>query len=457
MELKELRNYFYKHKDYVIRIREDSKDLVYYHGNKAFEILKEDDEYNYERIKLIPNIFLINDANIKQIKNDNPGISDIDLKEETIKTLSKMRNLVKDLMYIKKDANIKLKKSSSKAFDEEKVINNLNNILNTFSYDKYFKKEGDNLILKEPYPEDLTRLEYDVFYAFVRDKKNKIFKTHNGMRNGWCKPEFDIYDFKEIPISSLFINQDDELVLMKNITNTSVNKAIEQYEKVAYEEEKNYQYLFMIDENTINSKHQEFNNIIHLEQEYYNYEKGFQIPIYDGVEDKKVKRGRIDTVFLNINDKNEGEVYFIELKYNDNVLDGSNGIHKHLIDMVKVLNTNEKKFIDNLIKRVNYRFEELDINKKLESIKKINFWIVIGYEEDKKDTINNMLKEFNDAKNFKSIKKKYELPNDSKPLNEHIKELKDLDCEVHIFLDKVKDRTNKREHIGLTNELFEEI
>ena len=68
-----------------------------------------------------------------------------------------------------------------------------------------------------------------------------------------------------------------------------------------------------------------------------------------------------------------------------------------------------------------------------------------------------MLKEFNDAKNFKSIKKKYELPNDSKPLNEHIKELKDLDCEVHIFLDKVKDRTNKKEHIGLTNELFEEI
>ena len=129
MNLEELRNYFYKHKDYVIRIRENSPDIVYYHGNKAFEILKKDKKHDYERLTLIPNIFLINDATLKQIEENKK--SNIDLKEEVVKTLSKMRNLVKDLMYIKKDANIKLKKSSSKAFDEEKVINNLNNILNT--------------------------------------------------------------------------------------------------------------------------------------------------------------------------------------------------------------------------------------------------------------------------------------------------------------------------------------
>ena len=448
MNLKELRKYFYEHKDYVIRIREDSPDIVYYHGNKAFEILKKDKKNDDERLTLIPNIFLINDATLKQIEKNNPNISDEKLKEEVVNTLSKMRNSVKDLMFIKDKAKIKLKKSTSKVFDKEDVINNLDNILNSFSYAKYFKKEENSLELNKPYLEDLTSLEYDIFYAFVRDDKYKIFKSSNGMRNGWCKPDFDLYDFKKIPISNLFINQNNELVLMNDITNISINKAIEQYEQVAYEEEKNYQYLFMINEDTINNKHNDFKNIIHFEQEYYNYEQG-----YNKVDDEK---GRIDVVFLNVNDRKEGEVYLIELKYNDNVLDGSNGIHKHLIDIEKVINSNAQNFKDNIIKRVNYRFKELDINKEIESINSINFWIVIGYEEDRKDTINMMLKEFNDVKNFASIKKKYELPKGSKPLYEHIKKLKDLDCEVHIFLDKTNSRNNKNDRIRLTNEPFEE-
>ena len=447
--------YFYKHKDYVIRIRENSPDIVYYHGNKAFEILKKDKKHDYERLTLIPNIFLINDATLKQMEENKK--SNIDLKEEVVKTLSKMRESVKNLMYIKENAKIKLKKSPSKSFDKNKVQSNLDNILNTFSYDKYFIKDGNNLILNKPYSNDLTSLEYDIFYAFVRDDKNKIFKTRNGMRNGWCKPVFDLYDFKEIPISSLTINQKNELLLMGNITNSCVNKAIEQYEKVAYEEEKNYQYLFMIEEDTINSKHEKLKDAIHFEQEYYNYEKGYNKPIYDGIEDKKVKRGRIDTVFLNINDKKEGDVYFIELKYNDNVLGENNGIHEHLIDMVKVLNTNVQKFKDDLIDRVNYRFKELNIKKELESIKKINFWIVIGYEESKKETIKKILEDFNDVKNFASIKNKYKLPKNSKPIAEHIKELKNLDCDVHIFLDKTNYHDNHNDHISLTNEPFEEI
>ncbi len=448
MELKELRNYFYKHKDYVIRIRKDSPDIVYYHGNKAFVILKKDEKHDYERLTLIPNIFLINDATLKQIEKNHPNISDEELKEKVVDTLSIMRNSIKDLMFIKDNAKIKLKKSSSPSFDKEDVINNLDNILNSFSYAKYFKKEGNSLELNRSDLEDLTSLEYDIFYAFVRDDKYKTLKSSNGMRNGWNKPDFDLYGFKEIPISSLYVKENNKLVLINDITNINVNEAIEQYEKSAYEEEKNYQYLFMIDEDTINSKHEDFKNIIHFEQEYYNYEKG-----YNKVDDEK---GRIDVVFLNTNDRKEGDVYLIELKYNDNVLDGSNGIHKHLIDIEKVINFNSQNFKDNIIKRVNYRFKELDINKEIESINNINFWIVIGYEEDKKDTINMMLKDFNDSKNFASIKKKYELPEDSKPLYEHIKKLKDLDCEVHIFLDKTSSRNNKSDHISLTNDPFEE-
>ncbi len=454
MNLRELRNYFYKHKDYIIRIRKDSPDIVYYHGNKAFVILKKDKKCDYDRIKLIPNIFLINDATIKKFEKSKT--SNINLKEIVVETLSDMRNSVKDLMYIKDDARIKLEKSTSRTFDKDEVQDNLYNILNTFSYNKYFIKQGDNLILNKNHPEDLTNLEYDIFYAFVRDDKNKKFKTRNGMRNGWRKPKFDLYDFKEIPISNLTIKQNKELVLMSDITNINVNKAIEQYEKIAYEEEKNYQYLFMIDEDTINSKHEDFKNIIHFEQEYYNYEKGYNKPIYDGIEDKKVKRGRIDTVFLNINAKKEGDIYFIELKYNDNVLGGSNGIHEHLIDMVKVLKNNDQKFKENLIKRVKYRFQELDIKKELEYIKKINFWIVIGYEESKKENIKKILEDFNNVKNFEYIKKKYKLPEHSKPIVKHIKELKDLDCNVHIFLDKTNSRDNNNNYISLTNEPFEE-
>lgn len=52
---------------------------------------------------------------------------------------------------------------------------------------------------------------------------------------------------------------------------------------------------------------------------------------------RSTKKGRVDNIFINGN-----EVIFTEIKFDEDVIDGTNGIHKHLIDLINGFNGNDE-------------------------------------------------------------------------------------------------------------------
>ena len=115
MNLDNLRNYFYNNPDFVIRIRENSEDLVYYHGIKAFIINKKSRRKKEETIEIVTDILQVNAELIK-------GIS----KEDAIDKVNEIRTLVKGLFGLKNKPYIKYNESTSNYKDKEEVLEEIN-------------------------------------------------------------------------------------------------------------------------------------------------------------------------------------------------------------------------------------------------------------------------------------------------------------------------------------------
>lgn len=411
MDLNEIRKYFYESNDYVIRIRKNKKDeiqdIVYYHGIKLFTITK-------TLIKLSVDIFNINDDLVKANKD----------KGAAVKELKAIREKVKGLLSVKNDAKIVFKKSPSSSYSEEDVKDTIDGVKNLIKYNKKLNYDEENTILRlqDFELDELPEIEYDIFNHFVYEYHKK----------GWVKPAFNLFEAK-IKLNKLYINN-SRLVLGKNgdaeITDEAVREAVKMYEAYAYEAEKNYQHLFMIDKR-IESKTDEFNGIFRFEEEYY---------IADNTSS-----GRIDNVFIKYNNDKTADLYLIELKYGNKVLAGKDkhGIIDHLKDIEDLMSDKEKisrsDFMDTLIARVDYRTEQINkiSNKKYEKIKSfrnVYFWIVIGYSNDK-DDIKEVLGELKSG------------------IKSRVENLKKYDCNIKIFLDKTE--FSESDKIRLTDAKFE--
>ena len=130
----------------------------------------------------------------------------------------------------------------------------------------------------------------------------------------------------------------------------------------------------------------------------------------EDVRSQKNKKGRIDNIFIDF--KNQ-EVKFVELKIDDGVIGGTNGIHKHLLDMANGLKKNTK-FKTEFSKIVNNRYEilndygietEYDMDIKNPPTLSTNFTfsyhIICGYTESK----DIVIERFNSIKNFMILDK----------------------------------------------------
>ncbi len=104
-------------------------------------------------------------------------------------------------------------------------------------------------------------------------------------------------------------------------------------------------------------------------------------------------KARIDNIFL------EGDkVVLCEVKYNESVIGGTNGIHKHLDDLYKLFSNDKKKnaFVNRINKCIKERFNilkefgfEYDILPRYE---KFEYLILCGYGNGKKEVVNDELK-----------------------------------------------------------------
>ena len=442
MELKKLRKYFYDYKndnnkkEFVIRIRKDG-DKVYYRGIKIFNIEK-------GSLKLSDNIFHLSDAYIK----DNKDI--LVNKESRMKKLRELATLRTELinngcMKLSDSFIVEYKMSKAEAyfFNEQAIVDKnkhlekikelIKNELKDYIilYDTYCEVNIDKLNTIKDEVERMTELlniEYVIMNTFIyfddinwTDKKHPPY-TNSSAKSGWVKPDISFVKPDSYKIEELNDNKLDNI-------NDRVCVSIDNYLKMKFEEEKNYQHQFMLD-NLILDKFKKINidNLYRFEEEYYTKDNE--------------ERGRIDSMFIS---KNGEDIYIIELKVNDNVIGGTNGIHKHLID---IENLYFEKNIDNFIKDlkdiVDYRRIELDEDKIIwkEEIN-VHFYTVIACDSnDMKDKIEKMLDAFNNKDSQELVNVKNAIKKDKSKykdrvltLREHINNLNK--CDVRFYFDMI--------------------
>lgn len=431
--LKEIRKRYDNSDEFVIKVRDGvsgkDSDKVYYNGIKVFEITSKDEDNDTFKIIASENVYKLNRLNILNAKRNNNDI---------VLATKNLREKMKDyfplvLRYIKLE--------SSSTFNEK--IDNVKEIVGNLKVQ--LKKYIDNGVIKtselnEEYVigelkknkscliniynsnglkiEDMVKIEY----IFIDNCVFNGSKYDN--RTGLCIPKVKCDDIKKTITKKEF-----------DLFEINLKEAIETYEvNTKMEFEKNYQHQFMVC--NIRNKCDLFQDIYKFEEEYYTNESG------------REPAGRVDNIFIKIDEeKREGEVYLIELKVNEAVIGGTNGVHKHLIDIEKLYRNNKKNlriFLRNLKNRVNYRRKVLEGKPsiKLRS-DKINFWVVIAIAEDKLSLVDNAIlvktrvNDLYDKKYVKDEKKKANnpLPKESKVLNMHIDNLIRNNCDVKIMYD----------------------
>lgn len=163
-------------------------------------------------------------------------------------------------------------------------------------------------------------------------------------------------------------------------------------------QEKQFQQDFMVkfncnekEEYTYKDKNGEIKklyskNIYPFELEYFMYAgRQKEDEDEDDIDDERTSKnikGRIDNTFI------DGSVaMLVEIKYGIGVIDKTNGIHKHLIDLYSCLNMNKDFILKEYQERVNFRRKVLGLDDNV-SLDNIKYDIVCIYNKDVPDTSN---------------------------------------------------------------------
>ena len=198
----------------------------------------------------------------------------------------------------------------------------------------------------------------------------------------------------------------------------------------------------------------------------------------ENVRGQQNKKGRIDNVFVDF--KNQ-KVKFVELKIDDGVIGGTNGIHKHLLDMANGLqkNANFKKEFTEI---VNNRYQILNAygieeeygiptnNHPFSNDFTFCYDIICGYTENKDKVIDRFvsIKDFNilDKNVVQAVSeenKKYIKYNDfikglqktdDNPSNQYIQEL--LNFTIADYEQYLRDKCHCPVNIYVTDKEYSE-
>lgn len=357
---------------FYLRIREDSNDIAYYNGIKAFEVAKNDDKSI--KITIPKDAYELNATNVRNSKEKGIDI---------VKVINDLKNKYFDETLIEivinkgpksYDKNNQLK--SRKAFENireslgknlkyfENELNDdlVNEILNSFD-----NNESSKTIKVSSYGEDLN-VEF-------------IFIENCGEKYGLAKPEFKyekVVNEKTIELEELY---------------KDTKYAIEQYEKCTrINLEKKYQHQFIL-----GAHNSSLLDMYPFEEEYYIKEKKA------GEASNDEKNGRIDAVLYKRKENVLEDIYLIELKVDEKVIADNNGVLTHLDDIKNLItnidfnNIDEKNFFYILKDRIEYRIKALeDSNFEFKNDKnkidyKIHFYTIMGFTNNKKskeDVIN---------------------------------------------------------------------
>ena len=421
---------------FYLRIREDSNDIAYYNGLKAFEIVKESNDML--NIFFPINAYKCNPTNVKNNKNINKELKTLLLPMTSFFDFSMSKISFKKTAYYKEPiTRERLERFKNHVLglidiDVESIIKKLNLI----DYTKEIEEKNETVICLNFNRINNLNDIIDIQYHFINDLKVNDLIERRGL-DAICRDikfDFSISDKLDKNNEVHIYDLSDTYDLLKiNDFRDSVKNSIQNYEKqTTINKEKKYQHQFMLGACSRSL------NIYPFEEEYYIKEKDAKDN--DSLEDEK--NGRIDSILFKMEKKVLTDVYLIELKVNADVVAGDNGVLTHLDDIKNLINKtnfekqNDKEFFYKLKKRINYRLNELYgfelVNNDFSVVDYgIHFYTIVAYTnpiKDNKVKVENIFEYFNTAEGVNYLI-------DNKYLNEAFK-----DKSIYDVIDEFKDK-----------------
>lgn len=378
--------------EFVFRIRKD-KNIVYYNGLRAFTINK----HYKKHIKL--SLFE------KTFKCNPTAISEYCQNIDEYK--SNLQNMCTDPTAVAKICNFVMKKITfeisgkfdvseidshldefckkyNNLFDSDKLKNIVNNEIKRIETESVLNnkeiKEIKRKKLELEFTTPLTNAKeiIEIQFDFLKDMiiNNKCILTNTIKSIGF---DYKIYSKEKYNKNCT----KDEI----DIFISSVKKAIDNY-KGHDELEKKYQHQFMLSDNTkkLFGKIDDNKKVYPFEEEYYIIED-FSKSYFKKMDGN----GRIDAIYIGEKDGKVTDIYLIELKVNENVVGGNNGIHKHLDNIKDLFSEDNEKgrklFFKTMIERYENRNKLLiDKNYTVENKYSLSdityhFYTVIGFSD----------------------------------------------------------------------------
>ncbi len=408
---------------FYLRIRDDSNDIAYYNGIEAFQISKNDDKS--AKVIIPESIYKLN---VKNVKNS---------KEKGI-NIVKIVNDLKNKYFDEKLVEIVIKKgpNSYDKNDHSKTMKAFENIRKSLGNNlKYFEKElNDEVVNKILNSFDNNKSSQGIKVSSYNEDLDIefIFIENSGEKYGLAKPEFK---YKKVF---------NEKIIMLEDLYKDTKKAIEKYEECTkINLEKKYQHQFIL--GACNSF---LMNIYPFEEEYSIKEKKIARTFIDE------KNGRIDAILYKRNGNVLEDIYLIELKADEKVIAGDNGVLTHLDDIKNLImntdfnNIGEKSFFNLLRNRIEYRIKVLENsnfefnNDKNKIDYKVHFYTIMAFTNDKsKQQVIEYLKLFTTKEGVNSLIKTGKLckNNSEKYKDTDIYDICNLmkdKCDIRFFFDE---------------------
>ncbi len=406
-----------------------TKDLAYYDGIKVFEVGVSTKDKNGITIDFPTNTYKCNTTSVMKIENMTSEAEEDEMfnstnKEDYIngrvlicKAMKDWFSFTMDKINISNVTNSNPSKIEEGLIDFQRKAKDIisDEILSTDEINKAktrFEEWQKNNIGKKSSNKTDTSCTLHLLNSLssddAEDNIKKILELQyqfiKSMKcNGNYSETISGPSFSGYKAVSKFGAEFDELLFRK-----AVEKAVYEYEGKG-ELEKQYQHIFMLHGNKdtgMFEKNNENCEIYPFEQEYaiINWNK----PKNESEDNKSAsnyKRGRIDCIFYQY-DKKENkltDIYLIEIKVNEKVALGSNGVLTHLEDIASLFidkdghidETRTTNYFDQLVKRIQYRYNVLNntditFNNKWDGTKynfNIHFYTLFSYT-DSEEVVN---------------------------------------------------------------------
>lgn len=396
---------FYKKdelKKFILRVRDNNdknnnekeedkaSNIAYYDGIKAFDVKK---YYKKAKLEFPVNVYKCNTTDVR--KNEEAG----QIKEYKENKINLMNEMSKISTFIFKKITFEINKKSKNIDEYDKNMKKFKEFVETRGYtfqipkidleqEKKYTIEfspiiESNTIVNINEPKDIVEMQCEYI---------KLLKLKNNDQTITKSDKFFI---------TIEYNKNVEFSTFIKIITTGISnyKTLEKLEK-------KYQHYFMLNANGSKTlfPRKDGEIVTHFEQEYGIINHN---PIIGEIEEKNekgYKTGRVDCIFYKykpITEKifNVSDIYLIEIKVDNTVILGKNGVMTHLEDIKAFLDykkdDNPPKYdIETLKERIKYRNNVLFGSEETEFNEiKIHFYTVVGFtKEQERKTVSDNIK-----------------------------------------------------------------